>query len=221
MATQRYKHDILLNFSSTLFTILGRYNCFLIFLMYSKSNVGQAKIPISYLSRSFHFSHCQLAPGKYVDVCATSSQPYNLRENPLWSGHYQDSTRWSPSKHLLAQRENPKPLPHLSDFPLLTATSLQSLFVLLSRLRVDQQVHWPSRCWPGNEMSTLQLPSVSRVKILLDFPSPLAWCCGNHSIPDDPGHSSTMPFSYFLIAWDWTGVLSVGWEYQINQTPQQ
>lgn len=59
-----------------------------------------------------------------------------------------------------------------------------------------------------NEMSTLQLPSISRVKILLNLPTPPACYCGNHSVPDDPDYSLPLSLLCLLVIFN-----SLGWNW--------
>lgn len=58
------------------------------------------------------------------------------------------------------------------------------------------------------EMSTLQLSSNSRVKILLILPTSLAWYCGNHSVPDDSDYSLPLSLPCLLVIFN-----SLGWNW--------
>lgn len=57
-------------------------------------------------------------------------------------------------------------------------------------------------------MSALHVPSISRVKILLDFPPPLVWYGEDHSIPDDSNYFLLPDLPYLSVIfnsleWSW------------------
>ena len=204
MVTQKYKHEILLNFSRTLVKYPGKIQFVSCLSMYSKSSLGQSKN--SQLISESKLSLILLPAGsRQVCGCVCRQSPADL---PTVVGKRPcglDTTQTAQPISFTASLKCPL---KKNSCLLTTAHSLPSLHchfspVLFSvaqvgRLRVDQQVHWPRRCLTREWDASLAGTFNPRVVNLLDSLS-LAWCCGDHSTPDDPDHSPPLPLPCLLV----------------------